>query len=324
MADAQRDGVRLAYTEIPAEAGGENPRELVLLHGWGGHQGFMRRQQEFFVGRYRVVSVDLRGHGGSDESDTDYGMDRLAGDLLWLADRLELTNPVLVGHDLGAAVAVEAGRQAPARISAVVALDGPIAVSEESEYATLSISSGLQTPHYMEALHNIVERDMFLPTDDVEVRDWVFGEMQRVPQRVLVGTMVARHGWDSDAAIAECEVPTYYIASANTPADLRRLARTSPETSLGMTPEVGHFLQLLAPERVNRLIDTFLEGLYGLEGLHGTTSASSLANPALAPAAVDSTLGVPSATPIVPPTGMPSVPPPSTSPTAPSSLPPVI
>ncbi|MGH3804052.1 MAG: alpha/beta fold hydrolase, partial [Pseudonocardiaceae bacterium] len=148
-------------------------------------------------------------------------------------------------------------------------------------------------------------------------KEWVLDQMQLVSQRVLVETMRARARWNADAAITECSVPMYYIASANTPADLRRLTSLSPETVLGMTPEVGHFLQLLAPSRVNALIESHLKTL------ESSDKASLITNPSLAPGEASSSIPLAPTTPLVPPPDLPSVPPPPAMP-PPSSLPPVV
>lgn len=324
MATAKHDGVQFAYTETsPPAANGGAAGELLFIHGWGGHRGFLRPQQEFFAANYRTVAMDLRGHGRSDGPTGDYSISQLASDALWLSDYLQLSAPVVIGHDLGAAVAVELACQAPRRVRAVVALDGPLAVSEESEHTTRSISSGLQTAHYVEALRYVAERTMFLPTDDPDVRDWVLGEMRQVPQHVLIDAALAHAQWDADSAIRNCSVPSYYIASANTPADLHRLIQLSPITTLGMTPEVGHFHQLLAPRRINALIESFLVGL--AERPPG--SASSPLTPDAVSSAVPS-LSALSAMPVVQPLELPAVPPlPHMSlrlPTAPSSPPPLV
>lgn len=324
MANLERDGVRLAYTETepPSGRGGPAERELVFIHGWGAHKGFLRHQQDRFAPQYRTLAVDLRGHGDSEAPKTGYSVAQLASDVLWLMNQREFDRPVVIGHDLGAAVAVELACRAPERLPAVVALDGSLVLSEESEYGARSISSGLQTSHYVEALRNIVERDMFLTTDDAQVREWVTEQMRIVPQHVLVETMLARTQWDSDTAIRDCTVPTYYIASANSPANLHRLAQLSPGTALAMTPEVGHFHQLLAPSRVNTLIATFVHQLEQAQ------ARQLPVEPTFASGEVTSTVPPAPAMPTVPPLELPTVPlPPSTSvaPTAPPrSLPPVI
>ena len=63
MRRLHRDGVAPFYEE----AGSEDP-PLVLVHGWCCDHAYFAPRLEHFAGRgYRVVAVDLRGHGKSDK-----------------------------------------------------------------------------------------------------------------------------------------------------------------------------------------------------------------------------------------------------------------
>ena len=91
------DGARIAYTD---EGGG---RPLVLLHGLMADSGFFERQREL-AGSFRVVAVDLRGHGRSPAGDSPPTIGRLAEDVAELAASLDLEDAIGVGWSLGAAV----------------------------------------------------------------------------------------------------------------------------------------------------------------------------------------------------------------------------
>ena len=71
-----------------------------------------------------MFAVDLRGHGGSAwAAPGGYRVVDMADDVLAFADILVGDRPVLVGHPLGAAVAVHAGVAAPARFSHLALVD---------------------------------------------------------------------------------------------------------------------------------------------------------------------------------------------------------
>jgi pimeloyl-ACP methyl ester carboxylesterase len=91
------DGARIAYSD---EGGG---RPLVLLHGLMADSGFFERQREL-AGAFRVVAVDLRGHGESPAGGEPPTIRRLADDVAELAAALELDGAIGIGWSLGAAV----------------------------------------------------------------------------------------------------------------------------------------------------------------------------------------------------------------------------
>jgi non-heme chloroperoxidase len=91
-------GVRLA-ADVSGPAGG---KPIVFLHGGGQTRASWKRAVEVLAGRgYRVISLDLRGHGESDWSpDGDYQLDRFVDDLEVILPTLGAP-PVLVGASLG-------------------------------------------------------------------------------------------------------------------------------------------------------------------------------------------------------------------------------
>ncbi|MEA3053788.1 MAG: hypothetical protein QOG72_2691 [Sphingomonadales bacterium] len=91
------DGARIAYSDE-----GEG-RPLLFLHGLMANAGFFGRQREL-AGSFRVVAVDLRGHGRSPAGDSPPTIARLARDVAELARALDLDGALGVGWSLGAAV----------------------------------------------------------------------------------------------------------------------------------------------------------------------------------------------------------------------------
>jgi 3-oxoadipate enol-lactonase len=117
------DGVRLAYRD----SGDETAPVMVLLHGLGEDSRGWDEVAAAFAGRFRVLAVDLRGHGHSDWPGR-YSLALLRDDVLGLLDALGLDRITLIGHSLGGAVAfgvaaalVAAGQ--PDRVARLIAED---------------------------------------------------------------------------------------------------------------------------------------------------------------------------------------------------------
>ena len=94
------DGVRLHY----AAAGPENAQQVVFVHGWAQSADSFRFQLEGLGDRYRMIALDLRGHGESEKPPFGNSMFRFAKDLHDLLVELDLNDIVLVGHSMGCAV----------------------------------------------------------------------------------------------------------------------------------------------------------------------------------------------------------------------------
>ncbi|MCR9136803.1 MAG: alpha/beta hydrolase [Alphaproteobacteria bacterium] len=92
------DNVTLHYLE----AGNGPP--LVMLHGWSQGAALFKHQIEALSDRYRVIALDMRGHGQSDKPEHGYRVSRLAVDLHELIRALDLRTINLLGHSMGCAV----------------------------------------------------------------------------------------------------------------------------------------------------------------------------------------------------------------------------
>jgi len=92
------DGVTLRYEE----AGSGKP--LVCIPGWSQTAAQFKHQLGGLSARYRVIAVDMRGHGESDKPDNGYTIQRLAKDVQDLLVARNLTDVTLMGHSMGSSV----------------------------------------------------------------------------------------------------------------------------------------------------------------------------------------------------------------------------
>ncbi|MFF2276028.1 alpha/beta fold hydrolase [Agromyces sp. NPDC058126] len=112
-------GVALHYAD--SDGDGE---PVVFLHGAGADRSMFAAQRDALVGAgYRVVLVDLRGHGASRPNTAQLTAELLTSDVESLVAHLGLQRPTLVGHSLGGNLAQRLVRRAPERWAALAVLD---------------------------------------------------------------------------------------------------------------------------------------------------------------------------------------------------------
>src|SRR5512139_235086 len=80
------DGVTIHYETMGAG------RPLVFVHGWSMSARVWRYQTEALASAYRVVTVDLRGHGESSPTVSGFALEDIATDVIELFTRLDLHN----------------------------------------------------------------------------------------------------------------------------------------------------------------------------------------------------------------------------------------
>lgn len=104
------DGQALAFLDL-------GPRQavpLILIHGYTDSARDWALIAPFLSRRFRLIIVDLRGHGASSKPACCYTRFDFAYDIKLLLDGLHVPNAVIVGHSLGSIVAQTFAEQWPA------------------------------------------------------------------------------------------------------------------------------------------------------------------------------------------------------------------
>ena len=128
------DGTRIAYRDSGVAAGAGGGAPIVLLHGLMAHGGFFAGQAGL-AEDFRIINIDLRGHGASPSDGAAPTVERMAADVAELAEALDLRGAIGVGWSLGATVLwhVLAG-PAAARFAGAVVVDMTARVRNDEEW----------------------------------------------------------------------------------------------------------------------------------------------------------------------------------------------
>jgi sigma-B regulation protein RsbQ len=114
-------------------------RPVVFAHGFGCSQDMWRLVAPHFAGDYQLILFDHVGSGGSDLSAYRPGkydsLDGYADDLVEIAERLDLTDAVFVGHSVGSIIGLLAANQIPARFSKMVLVNPSPRYVDTDDYA---------------------------------------------------------------------------------------------------------------------------------------------------------------------------------------------
>ena len=112
------DGVRISYT---SEGHGE--LAIVFIHGWTLDHTHWRFQIQEFRKSFRVIAIDLPGHGASGANRESWSIDGLGADVAAVVRGLKLEKVVLVGHSMGGPVALAAAPKLRGILRGIVVVD---------------------------------------------------------------------------------------------------------------------------------------------------------------------------------------------------------
>ena len=267
MPEASVNGTRLHY-----QRAGAGVPPLVFVHGFACAHEDWRHQAAAFAGRHCVVACDLRGHGASPGDAASSDIETFGADVAALLGALDLSGAVLVGHSMGTRVVLQAYRDAPERVAALVLVDGSFqgaagARAEEAARATVSAVG------YGAFVGPLFEQMFFVASPEA---DRIRQRALALPEAVGAALWPRMAGWDArrmTAALENIKVPLLVIQSTYLTPERKRLPlapgqsspwldmvrRLVPHAAIEVVPGVGHFTMLEAPERVNGAIGAFVE-----------------------------------------------------------------
>jgi pimeloyl-ACP methyl ester carboxylesterase len=128
MARVSVGSVSLAVAEWPGPAKGP---AIVCIHGLTANHTCWASVADVLSPAHRLIAYDLRGRGESDKPDKGYSLAVHGDDLEGLLDHFGLKKAVLIGHSLGAHIAVRFAATRPQRVAKLVLVDGGLDVRHE-------------------------------------------------------------------------------------------------------------------------------------------------------------------------------------------------
>jgi pimeloyl-ACP methyl ester carboxylesterase len=244
------DLVHLEYRVL-----GRGEPAVFLIHGWCGNADYWRGQFDALKARYTVVALDLAGHGASGANRSDWSIANYAADVATIARQVPNAHIVLVGHSMGADVALAAAPRIGARVIGVIAVDAlrsiglpPLSAGEiERKVAPFRTD-------FVGTTRALVTDSLFEKGADPQLVQKVAYDMSLRSPAVAVPTLEKLLSFDLAALLPSVHVPVYAINSDLAPTDAERIRKSLPDFTLDVLPHSGHFLMLGAPERFNALL----------------------------------------------------------------------
>ncbi len=265
-ASAQASGPRLVMSpdnvHIEYQVFGQGDTAVILIHGWACDANYWNMQFEALKPRYTVVAVNLAGHGGSSANRSDWSIANYAADVAAVARQLPNAHIVLVGHSMGATVALAAAPLIGARVSGIVAVDAlrsvglPPLPAREIERHIAPFRAD-----FVGETRKLVTNSLFPRGADRTLVQKIAYDMSLEPPAVAIASMKALLSVDLTPLVAAVHVPVYAINSDLAPTDAARIRKSLPDFTLDVMEHTGDFPMLENPPRFNALLLKDLEAI---------------------------------------------------------------
>jgi len=268
---AKADGGQIV--ELPGpdlqvrERGPADAPTIVLLHCYTCSIHWWSRLEPLLTDDYRVVSVDLIGHGGSEKPRDGYSAENQADQVAAAVRRVGVRKALIVGQSLGGPIATAVAERHPALARGVVVMDS----SPRSDYVDLPLTQRLATlPVLGQAIWHVMPDEM--------VREGLsdaFAEGFDVPDQFVqdlkgmtftsfkeADELDGYHDTPLPDRLTKTGLPVLVIFGADDtiivpPDEAADEYRKIPGARVVMLPGVGHTPQVEAPGKVARLVKSF-------------------------------------------------------------------
>jgi len=131
---------------------------LLLLHGFLGCGADLRTFTEALAGQYRVITVDLRGHGWSTNPANTFSMRQSADDIAALLDHLHLSRVRAIGISAGGMTLLHLAVRQPDRIEAMVLIGTTTYFPEQARAMMRGVSTQTLPPPVLEIFRTCAVR----------------------------------------------------------------------------------------------------------------------------------------------------------------------
>ena len=233
---------------------GKGEPALVFVHGWCCDRRYWSYQEPYFARKYRVVTIDLAGHGLSGLGRRNWTIEAFGGDVVAVIEKLNIERAILIGHSMGGPVIIEAARRMPDRVVGLVGVDTLHNV--ETRYPEEQIEdfiAGFQED-FKENTQEFV-RDMFPSGSDPNIVEKIVEDMSSAPPWVGIGALRGYFHYDVTEALKQVKFPIYCINTDLLETNVEANRRHAVSFDVKLMPGRGHFIMIEDPDTFNRLLD---------------------------------------------------------------------
>jgi sigma-B regulation protein RsbQ len=254
------DGVRIVY-DVRGHA--DSDTTLFFIHCWACNRFFWKKQVDVFSPRFRVVTVDLAGHGQSGTNRQHWTVDSLAQDLVQVANDLRLRKMILVGHSLGGRVSLQAAPLMKGRVLGVILVDIMHDASKRETMAQAQADVADLKRDFKGYFRDL--SPLFSKDSDPAIWRWVEDQAQASDPIPMIGLKLDIPNVIPSELFSHAGVPIRAINAMPPLSDRTNVEenRKYADYDAILIPDAGHFVPLERPTEFNQALDKWVLQLSG-------------------------------------------------------------
>ena len=251
------------HVSIHYRVEGSGSPDVVLIHCWMCDSGIWDNVVPTLAKSYRVVTLDLPGHGVSGKDRKEWSMAAFGADVATVVNALRLDRVILVGHSMGGAVMLEAAARMPGKVVGMIGVDTLLDADRPSDPKEIDAWLAKMKADFRGTADQLVRMIAGKSADPVVI-DRVARKMSSGDPAIGLALMDSLQHYDVKAGMERAHAPMVGINSTMRPTNVVANRKYLPRYELLPLPEgVGHFPQVEAPQAFNSLLERAITLLGG-------------------------------------------------------------
>lgn len=248
-----KDGVAVSYSVY-----GKGDTALVFIPGWSCNSSVWKNQVPYFSKKYRVVTLDLAGHGKSGKERTVYTMESFGQDVASVVKKINSKKVILIGHSMGGYVIIETAKIIPDNVIALVGID--TLQNFELSYTPQQVEEFVKPfkADFKKTADSFV-RGMFVKGTDPKLVNEIVTMMSNASPAVGVSAMENMFSTSYVTNPPNIKTPVWCLNADLWPTNAEINRKYLTEFNLRLMPGLGHFIMLEKPDEFNKQLDEIIK-----------------------------------------------------------------
>lgn len=242
------DGVEISYS-----VSGDGETALVFVHGWSCDKSYWKHQVGNLGADYKLVFIDLAGHGESGTDRKDYKIELFGDDVVSVVNNLGLKKVILIGHSMGGSVILDAAVKLKGVVTGLIGVD--TFQSFTDDWTAEQKDGFLKTfeNDFVGTAKGFV-RSMFPQTADAELIAEIEKDMSSAPPEVALSAMRNLFFYNPIPTLNILDLPLISINCDMYPLSVEENRKYVKDYEVKFMMGAGHFLMIERPDEFNELL----------------------------------------------------------------------
>lgn len=261
--------VSIGDIELHVEEWGRG-EPVVLLHGLGSSGRDWEYQVEGLAARYRVIAIDVRGHGRSDKPRGPYSIAMFAGDVAKAIEKLGAKPAHVVGVSMGGMIGLELAARDPSSVRSLIAINNPAAVIARTlkEHWQVFQRFAISRAFGMRKMGEVIAGRLFPKPEQAPLRA-IFAERWAANDKeAYMASLRAIVGWTVEERLSQIRCPVLVVHGERDyyPIDdKKKYVAKLKHGSLTVVPDSGHATPADQPAALTKILLDFLQKQTGAD-----------------------------------------------------------